>query len=185
MCLSHSALCVGVLVLTLFQVFRSESSDWVPSCEHSFPLKNYSILLLSSALKSFICVAPLVRSSWKLLPLSTFWQVLRLVWRQERGFAPRWCRNCIHNCPEMWCCEIQTMFRCSWESQCRCGQEELNSCLLLVAIVNRVHHLCNCGSELPRERMMEIIWSHLKSNSTGLWTISRSRPVSEWLCKST
>lgn len=83
--------------------------------------------------------------------------------------------------------KIQTMFRFSWEKQCRCGQEDLNSCMLLVAIVNHVHHpvfLCNCRSELPRERLMEIVWSHLKSNSTGLWTISKSRPGSEWLCKS-
>lgn len=100
-CVSHHALWVGVLILTLLQVFRSESSGWIPSCEHSFPPKNYCMLLLSSALKSFICIAMLARASWKLLPVPTFWQVLRLGWRQERGFAPGWCRNYIHSPPEM------------------------------------------------------------------------------------
>lgn len=143
------------------------------------------MLLLLSALKSFISIAMLARASWKLLPVPTFWQVLRLGWRQERGFAPGWCRN--YSQPSWTVVKIQSMFRFSWERQCSCGQEDLNSCLLLVAIVNHVHHpvfLCNCSSELPGERMMEIIWSHLKSNSTGLWTISRSTPGSEWLCKS-
>lgn len=96
---------VYCVVLAFFQVFRTETSDCVPSCEHTSPRKNYCMFLLSSALGNLLS---LLLGLGKIKPKTAVTAYVLTSWAGDREgrFTLRLCRDGLHNCLETQCCEI-------------------------------------------------------------------------------